>query len=202
MYLTKTKNGSVIEVRGWWRRKLFINGYPQTQQSYRSDWATILHRSGVDDLPHIGSALVLGLGGGDLAHILDKVKPVWMTVFVELESDVVKVAEKYFGIGTTNKRKIVTTDAKKYMERNREMHDLVIVDLYNGDDVPMFVSSEKFIGGIAKAIKPRGKVIINYASHSFCKSDFAKFEQKLEKYFSVVKRLKTWGHTYFLASEV
>lgn len=88
MYKAKTKRGSVIDVRGWWRRKLYINGYPQTQWSYRSDWNKILHKSKMDGLPNHGSALILGLGGGDLAHIIDKLRPDWKTVFVELESEV------------------------------------------------------------------------------------------------------------------
>lgn len=93
-------------------------------------------------------------------------------------------------------------NAEKYMKKNRSKHDLLIVDLYNGDDVPIFVSSDIFLRQIAKAIKKKGKVVINYASHSFGENDFVRFEQKLAKYFPVVKRLRTWGHTYFLASNV
>ena len=156
MYLAKTRNGSVVEVRGWWRRKLFINGYPQTQMAYRRDWKTILHNSRINDLPWAGSVLVLGLGGGDLAKILDKLRPDWTTVFVELEAEVVKVAEKYFGIGTTSKRDIVVSDARIFMERNRKSYDLIIVDLYSGDDVPKFVSSDKFLREIARGLEPGG----------------------------------------------
>jgi spermidine synthase len=202
MYSEKTKSGSIVEVRGWWRRKLFIDGYPQTQAAYRRDWKTILSRSMVEDLPRRGSALVLGLGGGDLACILDKLRPGWKTVFVELEPEVVQVAEEYFGIGTTNERTIVVGDAQIYMERNLKKHDLVIVDLYSGDDVPTFVSGGKFLGEIVKALKPGGKAIFNYASHSFRDKDFAVFEGKLKSAFGSVTTLKTWGHTYYLASMV
>lgn len=202
MYRAKTKRGSVIEVRGWWCKKLFIDGYPQTQWSYWRDWKTILRRSGLDDLSHRGSALVLGLGGGDLAKILDKLRPDWTTVFVELVPEVVKVAEEYFGVGTTSKRNIVVSDAQIYIVTNRKRHDLVIVDLYNGDDVPKFVSSGKFMREVVRALKPGGKAIFNYASHSFGVNDFDRFERKLKSVFDSVTMLKTWGHTYYLVSNV
>lgn len=200
MYRVKAKRGTVIEVKGWWNKKLFIDGYPQTQWSYRRDWKTILRRSRIDDQPDRGSALVLGLGGGDLVYILDQLRPNWTTVFVELEAEVAQVAEKYFGIGNTNKRSVLVSDARIYMERNRERYDLVVVDLYNGDEVPEFVSSEKFLLDVAKSLKSKGKAIFNYASHSFGDNDFARFERKLKLVFDSVTPLNTWGHTYYLAT--
>lgn len=200
MYRVKTKRGSVIEVKGLWRRKLYIDGYPQTQQSYRRDWKTILHRSRVDDLPNGGSALVLGLGGGDLIKLLTYQHTNVEITAVELEGEVVEVAKKYFGVAESDTVRIVVHDASKYMARNRERHDLVIVDLYSGDDVPKFVSSEKFLLDVAKSLKPKGKAIFNYASHSFGENDFARFERELKSVFESVTPLKTWGHTYYLAT--
>ncbi len=194
-----SKLGSTIEVRqSWGAKSLYINGCPQSQGAYRRDWKTILSKAGVDQLPKLGSALVLGLGGGDLAKILEKRWPNWFITFVELESEVVLVAEKYFGVGNTVGRKIVVADAEKYMTKNITKYNLVIVDLYSGDDVPKFVAGDKFLRQVALALTPHGKAIFNYASHSFRENDFAEFEKKLHKYFSQVEKLKSWGHTYYL----
>lgn len=201
MYRVKTKRGSVIEVKGWWRRKLFIDGYPQTQWSYKRDWKTILHRSRVEVISHGGSALILGLGGGDVVKLLTYQHTNVEITAVELEGEVVEVAKNYFDVAESDTVRIVVQDASKYMVGNRKRHDLVIVDLYSGDDVPKFVSSEKFLRDVAKSLKPNGKAIFNYASHSFGDNDFARFERKLKLVFDSVTPLKTWGHTYYLASK-
>lgn len=200
MYRVKTKLGSVIEVKGWWRRKLYINGYPQTQWSYRRDWKTILRRSRVDNLPRNGSALVLGLGGGDVVKLLTNYQTNVTIVAVEIEKEVVEVASKYFGIRNDEKLTVVIADAKKYMNNNRAKYDLVVVDLYSGDEVPEFVTTDRFLRQIAKALKHGGKAIFNYASHSFGGKEFAAFERKLKSVFDSVTPLNTWGHTYYLVS--
>lgn len=202
MYRAISKLGSVIEVRGWWRPKLFINDFPQTQWVYRRDWKTIMRKSKIDQLPNNGSALLLGLGGGDVIKILTRKNPNLTITAVELESEVIAVADRYFGIKEGERLEIVVQDAKVYVERNRRKYDSVIVDLYSGDDVPKFVTSKKFLQDLGKSLKPKAEVIFNYASHSFRDNDFAEFERKLKSVFGSVTRLKTWGHTYFLASKV
>jgi spermidine synthase len=123
-----------------------------------------------------------------------------LIVAIELEPEVVAVAQKYFGITHSEKLKIVTMDAEQFMQRNIEQFDLVVVDLYSGDGVPMFVESEKFLRSIARALTSPGTVLINYASHSFGKEDFEKFETKLRKVFAHVQKKVIWGRTFYVLS--
>lgn len=197
LYRNITKHNSVIEVREVsGRRRLYIGGYPQSQSSYRRDWRTILRKAGVDRLgqPDI---LVLGLGGGDVIKLLQKMIGGASITAVELEGAVIEVAKKYFGVLKSPKLKIVLADANKYLENNGVKYDLVVVDLYSGDDVSAFVTTTEFLKHVAKSLNSSGKVIINYASHGFTQKDFAEFESKLRDNYVSVTQLKTWGHTYY-----
>lgn len=142
--------------------------------------------------------LLLGLGGGDVVKLITNYQTnVTMTV-VELENEVVQVAKDYFGITPSENLQIITEDAKAYLERNKQNYDLIIVDLYDGDGIPKFVTTKKFLIDVKRTLEPCGQAIFNYASHSFRVRDFASFERKLKKIFSVVEQIRIWGHTFYV----
>ena len=192
LYHTTTVRGVRLEVRERnGARELYLDGYPQTQRQYRHDWAKLLK-----NLP-AQKVLLLGLGGGDVVKILTSQHTNKLITAVELEPEVIAVAREYFGIAPSEKLVILAEDAKLFMARNARQYDLVVVDLYSGDGVPEFVENEQFLREIARALAPRGVAIINYASHSFGKSEFEKFENKLKKVFAHVTKRVIWGHTFY-----
>ena len=201
LYRKKTASGTLLEVfERYGQLRLHLDGHPQSNSSYRRDWKKIFRRSHVSAMPQHGSALVLGLGGGDMAYILKQMHPTWHVTFVELEHEVIEVARTYFGVSNTKGQTIILRDAQAYVANNKTTHDLVVVDLYSGDDVPSFVSESIFLRNIARALKPKGLALFNYASHTFSAGDFIAFEKRLRTVFTSVVRMKTWGHTFYLAT--
>ena len=195
IYRKETSRGSLIEVREMWgERKLDMNGYPQSNRGYRRLWTKVLKRANALDLPPQATGLILGLGGGDTVKILGSD---YTVTVVELEAEVVRVAREYFGIKSSPTRSILIQDAKDFVARNHTKYDLVIVDVYDGDGIPLFVRGQKFLKDICRASKPTGKVIINYASHSFKERDFTQFEKKLKQIFPQVELIKIGGHTFY-----
>lgn len=200
LYKQRSKLGTMIEVRQLFgHTKLDLDGYPQTNDHYFRYWTNI-HKLIAMDPTKNSQALILGLGGGNLATLLADRMPKINTTFVELESEVVDVARDYFGVTENSKRKIVVSDAKVFMGKNIKKYDLVIVDLYMGDDVPIFVRGGRFLNQIRRAIGAKGKAIFNYASHSFSKIDFVEFELKLQARFTNVNKVVYSGHTFYLAN--
>lgn len=200
IYKGKTSRGTLIEIREiFGRNKLDLDGYPQSNSVYRRYWKNVFLMTKIADLSSKGNALVLGLGGGDVANIIEKIQPKWKVTFVELEQEIADIASKYFGIKTTCNRSVVIGDAKNFMAENTAKYNMIIVDLYNGDQVPKFVSSPYFLKNISSALNRKGLVIFNYASHAFNEKDFAVFTFKLSKVFGDVQQYKYIGHPFFLA---
>lgn len=201
IYKTTTSLGSIVEVREYfWVKSLYIDGFPQSQLAYKRDWNTILGNIKDYSANHMQNALVLGLGGGDIISILRRQYPSAQIVAVELEPIVVKVAKDYFGVAESKYLKIVTGDAERYVLSCHLKFDLIIVDLYKGDDVASFVSNANFLHKINELLNVGGQAIFNYASHSFRQDDFERFEKQLSQIFKSFTRLTPWGHTYYLAS--
>lgn len=200
LFKSTTILNTKIEVRELFGvRKLDLDGFPQSGLIYQKYWKNIFFKLKIDQMTNVGNALVLGLGGGDLAKILEKTKPLWKTTFVELEPEIVDVARNYFGINATPSRSLVVADARDYMAQNTKKYDVVIVDLYSGDSVPDFVTSPSFLKQVALALHPKGIAIFNYASHSFRENNFELFRQQLLKIFTKVEQFKYHGHPYFIA---
>lgn len=192
--------GTLIEVREiFGQKKMDLDGYPQTSNHYLKYWKKLINNYDLNK-QKITQVLVLGLGGGNLATILEHEMPRANTTFVELEEEVVEVAKNFFGISENKMRKIVVSDAKIFMKKNITKYDLIIVDLYSGDDVPSFVSSRNFLNQIRNSLKKNGSTIFNYASHSFRKNDFLAFEAKLNTHFTNVKKINYVGHNFYLVS--
>lgn len=196
----KASNSRLIEVvERCGRLHLTINGRPQTNPQYQSNWQKLL-------TPIVGGAnrspyhiLVLGLGGGDVIKVVQKLNPEAVVTTVEIDSEVVQLAKKYFGIRDTRKLKIVCEDANKFLRKNKQRYDLVVVDLYDGDEIPGFVVSDKFILKLVESTAKTGSAVFNFASYSFRKNDYQYFQQLLEKYYTSVMLKKYWGHNYYVA---
>ena len=194
----KTKMGNDIEIRrSWGRKTLYLNGHPQSGSWYRSVWYKLL-RKRVGENKRI---LILGLGGGDLVKVIHKISNRNHIDIVEIEPEMVGVSREYFGLRNESWINIHIMDAKIYLQNNTSKYDLVIVDLYEGDNIPKFVEGKRFLLNLKMSLSNDGVVIINYASHSFDQNDFDKFGRKLHKYFLYVQKLKIWGHTYFVAKD-
>ncbi len=143
--------------------------------------------------------LLLGLGGGDIVKLFGKYQPEAKLTVIEKEEELITIAAQYFGVRESDNTQIVVADANKYVTTNKEKFDLIIVDLYSGDDVPDFVGSQIFLDKLKQTISQRGSAVFNYASHSFRDQDFLRFQKKLQQTFGWAKNIDIWGHRYFVA---
>ncbi len=191
-----------IEVRRKWGiPELYMDGFPQSTLSYRRDWYRVLKKTltwGMGE-PQV---LLLGLGGGDIVRVLTKHNPNTKITAVEIQADILPISREYFGVEEGQSLVIKIIDANDFMKKNITQFDIVIVDLYSGDQIPKFVNTFSFLGRARTALFPGGQVVVNYASHSFQEIDFMKFESKIGKVFGDVQRVVVWGHTFYLANKL
>lgn len=166
LYRGSSKYSRSIEVvESFGNQKLLVNGIVQTGRYPHS----LLSR-GLRHLSrlHIGpmrQILVLGIGGGDLFHMLSARYPKAAITGVDIDATIVQLAKKYFHLAEIPNTTYVISDAKKYIsvaKKKTQRFDTIIVDLYVGNSVPEFVTMKSFFRDITLLLRPKGSMMFNY----------------------------------------
>ncbi len=138
----------------------------------------------------IHSSLILGLGGGTAAKLVNQFWPEAKIVGIEIDPVIIGLAKKYFALGKISSLKIINADAAEWVKR-KEKFDLILVDVYLGDKVPKSCETKEFLKNIKKLISPGGFVIFNRLNYKEKKKETEDFIKKLEKIFPQVSLIQT-----------
>lgn len=132
-----------------------------------------------------GKVLILGLGGGTVAHLLTrKFGPIPVDA-VELDPVIVEVGKKFFGLDCLPNLKIIVADAISVVQNPSDYsllpsaYCLVIVDLYRGSRYPKEAESDEFFAGLKNLTHPSGVIVFNRISSE----QDVEFEEKLRENF-------------------
>lgn len=103
----------------------------------------------------------IGSGGGRTsAYLSQSIKDTNVTT-VELDPEVLRLADKYFGLKKSENLDIVEQDGRIYLTRNKEKHDIIIVDAYRGPFVPFHLLTKQFYELSAKRLNDGGVMVQN-----------------------------------------
>jgi hypothetical protein len=103
------------------------------------------------------SALLLGLGGGAMCRHLAARLPGCALTIVEIDPVIVGLTRRYFGVV----QRVVVADAVRFMARNRERYDVVLVDLYDGRGC--IAAVPEFWRNCMDSLAPGGCLAVNWA---------------------------------------
>lgn len=106
------------------------------------------------------SALVLGVAGGTQVEDLKSHYPGIHVDGVEIDSRVVEIGMEYFGLNDDNTT-IHIDDARRFLNRNEEEYDLVIMDTFKGNSIPYHLSSREFFLELEEDMSDDSVLIIN-----------------------------------------
>lgn len=187
-------NGEIIVKEQLGQYSLYIAGIPQSGGIVREIW-----KKGVSALPDfkpVPSVLLLGLGGGSVVHLVKKRWPNAKILSVELDPHVVVISRTYFGLDEVSGIKIVTGDAFKVVHDKKGgvekgKFDLVLIDIYLGQELPGFVQQEEFINELKSLLTDRGVLVFNHLLDKKGRETISSFEEKLKKVFPKIKTLQT-----------
>jgi spermidine synthase len=129
-------------------------------------------------------ALLLGLGGGTIAHLLVSAFGPLPIVGVDDDPAVLALGRAAFGLDLPN-LEVVLADAFGYVAECRRSFDFVCVDLYRDGHIPARVCAPRFLADVERVLRPDGTLTLNLARDRLAGDRL----RRIERRFAVVKRI-------------
>jgi spermidine synthase len=143
----------------------------------------------------IGNVLILGFGAGSIISILQNEYKIDCKITgVEIDPEIVRIGKEYFNINSFANLELIELDAFHFIEKNSELFDLIIVDLYCDKDVPPEAETNEFANHIKKALNSNGHLIFNKWVYDIASQESAgRLENVLKNTFNNISIYRT-GH--------
>jgi spermidine synthase len=158
------------------RRALLVEGVVQSvhpDDAASGYWSRMLP----DQAP--GSALLLGLGGGTVARLLEqRFGPIAITGVDHSAEMLAVVAD--FGPPLTNLR-LVEADACTFIHRDFARYGFIAVDLFHAQHLERRVLALPFLRALAARLEPAGTVACNLFQDDYLGSCVARLERVFEQ---------------------
>ena len=106
-------------------------------------------------------AAFVGLGGGRTASYLVSSFPELKMEVAEIDPEVIRLAQKYFGVQASERLKLHAQDGRIFLNRTRTTYDAVFLDAYRGPFVPFHLLTKEYFELIKKRLNPGGVVAQN-----------------------------------------
>src|SRR5690606_4340591 len=105
--------------------------------------------------------LITGLGGGSLPTYLGRHMPELTVDTVEIDPGVIAAAKKYFGIRESERIRYRSADGRVFLNRNKELYDLILCDAFHGGYIPFHLITREFFRLAKQRLSPNGVLAIN-----------------------------------------
>jgi spermidine synthase len=116
--------------------------------------------------------LIVGLGGGGMVHFLRRIDPDVRIDAVEIDPEVVRLADKYFNVRSEGNVKIATADGFKFIADAKKPYDVIYMDAFlkpstdtDGTGAPLALRTRHFYEQLQTKLKPGGNVVFNLNPH-------------------------------------
>jgi spermidine synthase len=111
--------------------------------------------------PKVDSVLLMGLGGGVLTSYVGRFLADARIDSVEIDPGVIDTAKTWFGITETERMRIVASDGRVFLNRNRNLYDVALIDAYIGGSVPFHLMTKEFYTLLKRRLAPGGAAVFN-----------------------------------------
>lgn len=173
-------------------RTLFVNRIIQTSYNPKNErFNDFDYFHAISDIlsayPIKSRVLVLGLGGGVLAQ--DAYKKGMAVDAVELDGRIIEVSRKYFGLNDSVQ--VFQDDARRFLNQCTEPYDLILFDLFRGEETPAHVFTAESMNQTKRLLKPGGLVMIN--TNGYFRGEVGKGTRSLYK---TIRAVGLFVHLY------
>ena len=194
-----------INDEGGAKKKLLVNGSPQSGSYIDVLWDAALGAFGIADLGCVKKILVLGTAGGTVIHKVHGFFPQASIIGVEIDKMMIEIGKKYFGLDKIRELNLIHADAKIFVHQQvqkQKTYDLVIADMSFGRVIPQFLTTPSFVNELYVLSKPKGHVVINYLRELEYKNKSDRYMRVLEKRFFSVRDHVIQRNRFFFCSIV
>ncbi|WP_418262967.1 spermidine synthase [Flavobacterium faecale] len=121
-----------------------------------------LEAIGFEKVKAMKQVLVLGVAGASVVRtLIDDVQYEGKITGVEIDANIIKLANKYFNINKIPQLEIVIDDAFEFVFKTKVKYDLIIVDLFQDIQMPSFVYEIHFRDRICLLLEKNGCILFN-----------------------------------------
>lgn len=115
----------------------------------------------------INKILVLGMGAGSVVETIRKnfLCQAHLTL-VEIDPEIIKIAEKEFNLHKFGNLTIIEANAFDFVSTSEEKYDLIIVDVFIQDKIPVEFFGEDFLSKTISLLNPNGRLVYNTMRNS------------------------------------
>lgn len=111
--------------------------------------------------PVCENSLFIGLGSGTLQRLFAKRLPLLKMDTVEIDAEVVRMAEKYMHYKNIPSHNLIILDGRTYIKRCSKTYDIVFLDAYNADIIPFHLTTREFLLELKHKLSEKGVVAAN-----------------------------------------
>lgn len=132
--------------------------------------------------------LMIGLGGGTIAIQMLKLFPAKKLHIdaIEISENMIKLA-KEFGLKESAKLAIINADGSRFVKKEKNTYDIIILDAYISDRIPNVFIQEGFIRDCFSALTNNDILAVNYALGLHALIYLEPYLSRLREYFKVYK---------------
>ncbi|PXY41306.1 spermidine synthase [Flavobacterium cheongpyeongense] len=163
IFKKKSSRSKMIEVT-WVNGQLVLDS-ENTNYSYGSLQRILrygLRNIGFETIQEMNHILVLGVAGGSVIKTLvDEVEFKGKITGVEIDADIIQIADQYFNLSQIKQLEIVIDDAFEFVLKTKNRYDLIIIDIFEDTNMPNFLFERFFSEKICSILKKQGFVLFN-----------------------------------------
>lgn len=147
-------------------RELLINNTIQTEMNLEtkesvSEYVRLVEKN-VLYFPK-GKALILGLGGGVVANMLQEHQ--YDVTAVEFDERIIEMSKRFFFL--SDKVKTVCADARYYINNSKEKYNVILFDVFKAEEQPSHVITKESLVKLKNMLDANGIILIN--THGYLK---------------------------------
>ncbi|WP_339889480.1 fused MFS/spermidine synthase [uncultured Flavobacterium sp.] len=117
---------------------------------------------GFERIKNFEHILVLGVAGGSVIKTLvDEIKYNGKITGVELDKNVLELANQYFKLNEVENLELVNDDAFEFVLKTTEKYDLIIIDIFQDTVMPNFLFEDFFINHVNTLLNVNGFILFN-----------------------------------------